>query len=147
MDAIEERLLSLKVGLSKGRPAVHKPLLVLLLLARAQRGESNRVAFQEVAKQLERAIQKFGSSVKKVNPALPFRHLQSDGFWTLTIASDSHLASTGGVRHDVVGEVDPKVWDNLLRPGAAARLGREVLAKYFAPSSAIAVAEELGLGL
>ena len=40
--------------------AVHKPLLTLMLLARAQQGGTNHVQYSEVAEALRRALREFG---------------------------------------------------------------------------------------
>ena len=63
--------------------AVHKPLLTLMLIARAASDASRRIHFAEIADELTRLLKEFGPPRKSYSPEYPFWHLQSDGFWTI----------------------------------------------------------------
>jgi putative restriction endonuclease len=67
-----------------GHRAVHKPLLVLLMLARVQQFRTTRAAFDEIEDALEQLIAEFGRTSKSRPRAhYPFWYLKSDGFWTV----------------------------------------------------------------
>ncbi len=145
----EAVLTSLKVGSSHGRPAAHKPLLVLLLVARARAGGSSRVGYAEIAPSLEAALKKYGSSSTKPNAALPFLHLEGDGFWKVhdDAAADQAAATERGQRRSAVrttGEFDGDAWQALqTSPGLAERVTEKLLAKFFPAESHAAIREGL----
>lgn len=99
--------------------AVHKPLLVLMLLARAQRGEPRQVTFEEIEQPLRRALEEFGPPRRSQKPENPFWHLQSDGFWKLEGAGDlpqgmRRSPSAAALRRNrVSGAVPPELWAEL----------------------------------
>ena len=63
--------------------AVHKPLLTLMLIARASRGEANDVTYAEIAEPLAKLLKEFGPNRTAYHPEFPFWHLRSDGFWVV----------------------------------------------------------------
>jgi putative restriction endonuclease len=67
----------------KGERAPHKPLLLLLVLARCARGEGRDVAYREIDQPLFDLLREFGPSRKSTHPEYPFWHLQSDGIWVV----------------------------------------------------------------
>ncbi|MBK9778428.1 MAG: hypothetical protein IPP62_19065, partial [bacterium] len=67
----------------KGERAPHKPLLLLLVLARCARGEGREVAYREIDQPLFDLLREFGPSRKSTHPEYPFWHLQSDGIWVV----------------------------------------------------------------
>jgi putative restriction endonuclease len=72
----------------KGERAPHKPLLLLLVLARCARGEGREVACREIDQPLFDLLREFGPSRRSTHPEYPFWHLQSDGIW---IVRDAEL--------------------------------------------------------
>jgi putative restriction endonuclease len=83
LDAFEH----LRRAQSRGVYAPHKPLLVLLALARVQHGEPRLVAFSAVEKKLADLLTEFGPSSAAKSRHYPFWHLASDGdrtLWTLS---------------------------------------------------------------
>jgi putative restriction endonuclease len=78
-----KRLTSVNVWASKGQRAPHKPLLVLLALARCQQGKPREVSYLEVEAALKPMLREFGPPRKNVHPEYPFWHLQSDRIWTV----------------------------------------------------------------
>jgi putative restriction endonuclease len=66
-----------------GERAPHKPLLILLSLARLQRGEPRLIGFDELYDPLRRLLIEFGPCRKSFHPEYPFWHLQSDGLWEI----------------------------------------------------------------
>jgi putative restriction endonuclease len=99
--------------------AVHKPLLVLMLLARAQRGESRQVAYNEIEGPLRKALQYFGPPRRNPpHPEYPFWYLRFDGFWELE--GDGLPADNSGTpspkkfkENNVTGSVPQELWDEL----------------------------------
>lgn len=74
-----ELVSSIKTWKKGSERAVNKPLLTLLLLARALRGEPSRVQFKELHEPLARLLKEFGPRRQTYHPEYPFWHLQSDG--------------------------------------------------------------------
>ncbi|HOA93114.1 MAG TPA: HNH endonuclease, partial [Quisquiliibacterium sp.] len=67
--------------------APHKPLLILLALARVQRGEPRLVEFAAVDAQLKQLLAAFGPSSAAKSRHYPFWHLATDGsgaLWELS---------------------------------------------------------------
>ena len=63
--------------------AVHKPLLVLLALARVSRGEAPMVEYVDLEDKLRKLLREFGPSGSDASRHHPFWHLQTDGVWHL----------------------------------------------------------------
>lgn len=61
-----------------GRYAPHKPLLILLALARVQRGDQRMAAFTELEPRLKALLMEFGPSKSADRRHLPFWHLGTD---------------------------------------------------------------------
>ena len=59
--------------------APHKPLLLLMALARVQRGEERLVVFDQVDDVLRKLLMDFGPSRRSYHPEYPFWRLQNDG--------------------------------------------------------------------
>lgn len=67
--------------------AVHRPILVLFLLARARAGKPSAVTFSEIDRGIQPFLQELGRA-KKAEPLLPFWHLQTSPFWTVIGGDD-----------------------------------------------------------
>lgn len=117
-EAWRERVENMRVGHSGGAPAVHKPLLTLLILARAARGGENEFPYEEVAPVLKKALKRFGAEVTRVSPEYPFWHLRSEGFWLIP---DLEGVADGGPtmikRQQPVGRVREEDWEGLREGG------------------------------
>jgi len=81
-DALVERFAGITVWKRGGERAPHKPLLLLLALARLQNREPRLIPFAELEKRLARLLADFGPP-RKPHPEFPFWHLQSDGLWEI----------------------------------------------------------------
>jgi putative restriction endonuclease len=79
LDAFENIRRAQRAGLY----APHKPLLILLALARVQRGEPRLVAFADVDAPLRQLLAAFGPSGAAKSRHYPFWHLATDGDGTL----------------------------------------------------------------
>jgi len=61
--------------------AVHKPLLTLMLIAKAASSDSSRIHFVTIAEELTKLLKEFGPRRRIYHPKFPFWYLQTDGFW------------------------------------------------------------------
>ena len=80
-EEIRDRFADLNVWKRGDQRAPHKPLLLLLTLARVNRGGERLVNFEEVEEPLRSLLIEFGPPRRTQNPHLPFWHLQTDGVW------------------------------------------------------------------
>ena len=103
------------------RRAVHKPLLSLMLLARAEAGDDNRVKFEEIYNKLTALLDEFGPHRKSHHPEYPFWHLQADGFWEVQDAAAFPLKKVGHsptgrtrLERDAAGIVPDKLWKTVV---------------------------------
>ena len=78
--AASEWLTAVDDLLLRASGSVHRPVLLLYLLGRAQRREPREVAFVDVELGIKKALQTMGSA-KRADPLLPFWHMQSSPFW------------------------------------------------------------------
>jgi len=79
-----EALQSVSVWRRGSQRAPHKPLLLLMALARIQRGEDRLVAYSDIHPKLAQLLSEFGPPRKSVHPEYPFWRLQNDGdFWEI----------------------------------------------------------------
>lgn len=89
-----QRIGAIRFARPDGMRAPHKPLLLLLALARVQQGLSRLGQYErEVRDRLSRLLRDFGPARAKVNPQFPFWHLQNDGLWEIP---DEDLAQIRG---------------------------------------------------
>lgn len=75
----------IKVCEKSGRPALHKPLLLLMVLADIyNQNHGNRFVFNDYAGRLVSLLRQFGwMKTKRYQPELPFYHMGSSSFWKL----------------------------------------------------------------
>ena len=106
---------NLKVWHAQGWRAPNKPLLALWAIGRCLRNEARLAPYDEITRELGVLLRRFGPPRKRVNPDLPFWHLQRDGVWevpeadriTQTLSGHAHIASLrregaqGGLPADV----------------------------------------------
>lgn len=117
--------------------APHKPLLLLLTLARAQQGADRLVSYKEIERPLADLLREFGPARRSYHSEFPFWHLQSDGIWELTDRSDA-LSPTGKIsiralrNRNVRGGLDRAMWELFRRdPEAVAQAARLLLETNF----------------
>ena len=132
---------SLRRWSGRGERAPHKPLLVLLALARVQRRESRLMTFDEVEEPLRRLLEDFGPPRKSYHPEFPFWHLQSDGIWEveaddLVMRKGSSSPTVRSLRdHEAEAGLVAEVYDNLLGDTRlVVQAAEEILDSYFPPS-------------
>jgi putative restriction endonuclease len=136
--------------------AVHKPLLVLMILGRAQRGgPANVFRFRDLDEPLREALRAFGPARKSYRAELPFWRLKEDGFWVVhEEARLSKLANGAApsrrllLEEDAAAEVPRAMWDELVRePPRVARLVKGVLDEHWPAEMRGKVAAEVVFGM
>ena len=74
---------TVNIGMSGGRRAPHKPLLLLWAIARCLRDEQRLVPYEVVDEELAELMRLFGPHGRPLNTHYPFWRLQNDGIWEL----------------------------------------------------------------
>jgi putative restriction endonuclease len=139
-----------------GHRAPHKPLLILLALARLARGEARMVAFSDIEQQLRQLIEEFGPSVERGAPQYPFWHQHTDqdgGIWALSgppSILDRPAGATPGLRElreqHVRGGFNADVDEALRKNRALAeRLAETLLSAHFPESLHADIRAAVGL--
>jgi len=135
--------------------AVHKPLLVLLALARLARGEPPMVEFAALENKLKDLLEEFGPAGCEVTRHYPFWHLRTDGLWQLT-GPDSMLNRPPGAtptltelrREHVAGGFTDAVRSALAKePALIAEIAGRILRDHFPDSIRQDVLDAVGLNL
>lgn len=142
-DALLERFRRIRAWAQRGERAPHKPLLLLMLLARVQAGRPASVSFAEIEPVLRELLRRFGPPRRSFHPEYPFWHLQSDGLWTLSDAARDLPMKRGGSSPPLsalraanpIGSLDPAlVADLRARPDLVNRIAAELLEDGWAES-------------
>lgn len=77
------RLTQVTVWSRGDQRAPHKPLLLLMALARCARGEPREIPYRDVDAQLGALLREFGPRRQSYHPEYPFWRLQNDGIWVV----------------------------------------------------------------
>ena len=134
--------------------AIHKPLLVLMLMARAERHESGEIDFASIDRPMTDLLREFGPPRHSHHPEYPFWYLQNDGFWTVREA-DAYPLKSGGrspTRRTLLdgrasGFVDTKLWSELAgNASLRAELTHRILGAYWPPSLHAGICDRSGTG-
>ncbi len=131
--------------------APHKPLLLLLALARIAGDQTRLIPFNEIEKKLSQLLQDFGPSRTSYRPELPFWHLQSDGIWeipnTTGVLSSSGSISKKYLRdHNVMAGFTPEAYDLLkAHPALLEQTALQLLENNFPLSIHQDILDEVGL--
>ncbi len=138
--------------------APHKPLLILLALARVQRGEPRQVEFAEIDTALMLLLTEFGPSNAAKSRHYPFWHLATDGQGALWDLSGSRevlkraagaTPSLGELRaHHVKGGFPVDIDEALRhRPGLLQAVALKMLESYFPSTLHADIVATVGLNL
>ena len=138
--------------------APHKPLLILLALARVQRGEPRMVEFTAIDALLKQLLAEFGPSNAAKSRHYPFRHLATDGhgvLWDLSGPREilkrpaGATPSLGELREHHIKAGFPADVDEALRhiPGLLQAVASRVLDTYFPATLHADIVAALGLDL
>jgi putative restriction endonuclease len=135
--------------------AVHKPLLLLMALARVQRGDPRLVRFSDLEEPLRALLRDFGPTRRSFHPEYPFWRLQNDGLWE--VKSDAPLRLRQGHADPTVSSLResnarggfPEDIEALLRadPGAVGTLAVSILADTFPASLHGEILDAVGLSI
>lgn len=137
-----------------GVSAPHKPLLLLILLAEAQKTNNNRFDYSALRRKFDELWPRFGwnTSTGKSKVDYPYRYLMTDGIWEL--ASDrgvipaAQLPSPSGAelrKQAPFGQFPPAYWELIRRPDVRQRLVAELLETYIPDSQRLELLSSLGL--
>jgi putative restriction endonuclease len=135
------------------RRAVHKPLLVLLMLGRLWRHLSATVSFAQIEPELKKLLERFGPTSAAVSRHYPFWHLKTDGIWQLNapepLLSRSPAATptlTELRDPEVVGTFTPAVLNVLQQnPALISLVGKRIVEAHFPGSLQQDVLNAVGL--
>jgi putative restriction endonuclease len=141
-----------------GRYAPHKPLLLMLALARVQRGEARLTPFAQVEPKLKTLLTEFGPSNSGDRRHLPFWHLATDrggDLWNL-IGPPQLLNRPAGAtptlgelrQEGVEAGFSPEIHHALAStPGLLQQVARRILESNFPETLHADIAAEVGLDL
>jgi putative restriction endonuclease len=121
-----------------GATAVYKPLMTLMVIARAQHGGENHFLFSTIRQELSGHMKGFGQS-KNPRPLYPFWYLRNDGFWE--ISADGKLEVRQGkpepkvselLEKNAFGYVPENLWRQLVSDDAlSTKLAQKLLDDYW----------------
>lgn len=120
------------VRAARSSRAVHRPVLLLYLLGRAQRGDSREAGFVEIERGIKAALASLGNA-KTPEPILPFWHMQSSPFWEVlgiegVLSRESTARPTRRALLETKGALRPDWWNALVEnEQLIAKLGARVL--------------------
>ncbi len=152
-EEIRRRIRDIAVWKSGGQRAPHKPLLLLMAVARCGRGE-RLIPYAEVDEELEQLLREFGPPRKSHHPEYPFWRLQNDGIWTVTDADrlETRKGNTDAkkselLKHDVRGGFKADLYEVLRRdPVLLADVADDILTAHFPDSIHEDILSAVGLG-
>lgn len=84
----------MNVWYADGRREPHKPLLLLLALARIQAGKPRLMPFDEIEEKLQQIIEDFGPN-RPPHPEYPFWRLRSEEIWEIPQSHTVHTTKSG----------------------------------------------------
>jgi putative restriction endonuclease len=152
---LSARFSSLRQAPLGDRRAPHKPLLILLMLGRYQRGNFRSLLFEEAQVQLKELLFEFGPPSRSINVLDPFWRLQNDGIWKVEYASGAQVAETVApptattlVDCTARGNFAPDIAATLQKQLAyIPRLARELITAHFPQSLHADICAAVGLEL
>jgi len=154
-EQIEKAIANLRVWARGDERAPHKPLLLLLAIARAVKGEPRLATFREIDGPLQSLLERYGPPRSKRGSHYPFWFLQSDGLWEIP-DSDVLPQRKGGrgvsrsvlLRNDIIGGLPVHVHDLVVEDAAfRSRTVSSLLEAHFPASLHSDILNELGLSV
>ena len=146
-----QKLTNINVWKRGEQRAPHKPLLLLLAMGRAVRGEQRLALFSELEEGLTGLLRHFGPPRRAYHPEFPFRYLANDGLWEVPNAS--LIDDTGGVwgkkalrDRGIMGGLPESLYRLLVDHSASAREAADlILDEHFPLSMHQHILETVGL--
>jgi predicted restriction endonuclease len=143
----------LRDGWGNSRDVVHRPLLTLILLTRAQKREPNSVRFNDIDDLFRDLIRLFPPSRNPSGLEYPFWYLQKNGFWKIEhpeilprVKSKDRATRPGLIKHNPRGYVPAALWNELLStPGLIEKLAERLLDEFWPDLPRCHIADALGL--
>jgi putative restriction endonuclease len=109
-EEIRFKLIQIKKWRQGDIRAPHKPLLLLMYLARLSRGITKPLSFGETEEELTDLLKTFGPSRDKYKAFEPFVRLGNDGIWNLTPQVNNKSVSISELRSvNPIGELIPEI--------------------------------------
>lgn len=110
---VQKRLTAIRRWSEGGERAAHKPMLLLLVLARLQRREAPVIDYANDEMLFRELMGQYGGS-DKVRMEHPFWRLQNDGVWTvepsnIPVNSRGDVSKSKLVEAGAVGRLDPAI--------------------------------------
>ena len=143
---------NIRVYSRHGRRSPHKPLLLLLSIARHLNGSDRLATFGEIEGALNRLIGRYGLPDSRENAYLPFWHLRNDGLWQIdrpelvrtTTRGDAYISDLR--EHDIRGGLTQGfIYALDSNPDFTWRVVAGLLSDYFPPSLHQDILESVGL--
>jgi putative restriction endonuclease len=158
LQSLRERFSNLRQAPQGGGRAPHKPLLILLMLGRHQRGERAAMSFESIREPLGELIRDFGPpSTGRPDTEDPFWRLQNDrgNIWEVRdclggiISEETHPPTIGRLlERNAVGNFAPDICIALReRPAYIVALAADLLAGHFPTSLHEDICSAVGLQL
>lgn len=149
--ALLNQVSKINVNKNGDKRSPHKPLLILLYLARVQAGKPRLATFGDIEAKLIRMLSDFGPVSARKTPQLPFWHLQSDGFWEIP-NPEGVLTKSGSISVKVLRDnkvkagFTQKVYELLKNDsGLVQQLSELILDAHFPSSLRQDILDEVGL--
>lgn len=154
-DALLARFRALNIWTRGDERAPHKPLLVLLALARLQHGDGRWIAYDSIDEPLRRLLREFGPQRRSYHPELPFWHLRTDQVWEVPDASSYTMrkGASNPPRSELIaqharGGFTEDVYRLLVSdPNLRREIAQELLEQHFPESLHEEILDEVGLDL
>lgn len=135
--------------------APHKPLLVLLALARWQQGQRSPILFADIEPILTALLKEFGPSRQSFHPEYPFWRLRNDGIWVVESdqpmkprASNNDVLKSELIAHHATGEFTAEVKAAFASdPAQVTQIASLMLEQHFPESLHPDILAALGLSL
>lgn len=149
-DILLKKIDRLRICTKDGDRSPHKPLLLLLALARVSTNQPRLVLFEDTVSSLVRLLSLYGPRAAKDNPTDPFWRLANDGIWEnpelLQLPLQNHYSQKFLTENKVRGGFTDDVY-NMLKsnPDMVEKMASKLLATHFKPSQWESIRDDISL--
>lgn len=153
---LQQAIASITIWRKGEQRALHKPLLLLYVLACYQHGHSRLFDYgSEIRDNLHGLLERFGPQRAQYRPDMPFWRLQGDGFWELQNAERCSTAGSSRqppagelLEYNVAGGFDEQHYALLIKSRNLINvLAQQILEANFTESIQEELADELGFDI